>query len=179
MSAPTADEIQLLVSDLPAVLPAIEPAPVLPHHVASIIDHTLLAPSATPEDIVQCCRDAVELGAATVCVNASMVAVAAAALQGSQVRPICTIGFPFGAGNTAGKVAETVRAREDGAQEIDMVQNVGLVRAGQYAAAFADVAAVAAAAKPAKLKVILETCFLSRKCLLLAAGWHSTTPARF
>lgn len=184
-TAPTLEEIQALVSDLPATLPPIEPSPAVPGHIASIVDHTLLASNALPADIVQCCRDAVQLGTATVCVNSSMVAVAAKALQGSDVKPICTIGFPFGAGNLQGKVTETQAAKADGALEIDMVQNVGLLRAGGYQAVFDEIAAVALAAAPAKLKVILETCYLTRTygsaagpCFVGLTASHSLSQAR-
>ncbi|PWN34843.1 deoxyribose-phosphate aldolase [Meira miltonrushii] len=163
MSAPSLEEIQTLLSQIPQDLPPLNPAPSIPDNVASIIDHTLLAPNALPTEIEQCCRDAIELNAATVCVNSSMVAIAAKALQGTHVKPICTIGFPFGAGNTQGKVQETQKAQEDGAQEIDMVQNVGLLRAGKYGEVFEEIAAIAQAAKPAKLKVIIETCYLTRE----------------
>lgn len=163
MSAPTVEEIQILLSQIPHQLPPLNPTPSVPENVASIIDHTLLAPNALPEEIEQCCRDAIELNAATVCVNSSMAKIAAKALEGSHVKPICTIGFPFGAGNLEGKVQEAEKASQDGAQEIDMVQNVGLLIAGKYEDVFAEIAAIVHAAKPAKLKVIIETCYLTRE----------------
>jgi deoxyribose-phosphate aldolase len=122
MYPPIGEQIQLLLSSLPVTLPPIDPTPSLPRNVASIIDHTLLAPASTPVDIRQCCKEAVTYNAATVCVNSSMVALAAEALQGTGVKPICTIGFPFGAGNTQSKVLECSIAKEQGAQEIDMVR---------------------------------------------------------
>ena len=163
MSAPTREEIQTLLSQIPQELPPINPTPSVPSNVASIIDHTLLAPNALPTEIEQCCRDAIELDAATVCVNSSMVAIAAKVLKGSKIKPICTIGFPFGAGNVQGKVQETQKAQQDGAQEIDMVQNVGLLRAGKYEEVYHEISAIVQAAKPAALKVIIETCYLTRE----------------
>lgn len=131
---PIGEQIQLLLESLPAQLGPISPAPALPAAAASIIDHTLLAPSSTPLDIEQCCKEAIELSAATVCVNSSMIDIAAQALKGTAVRPICTIGFPFGAGNMAGKVEETQSAKAKGAQEIDMVSKLqGKQTGGEYA----------------------------------------------
>jgi deoxyribose-phosphate aldolase len=118
---PIGEQIQLLLSSLPSELGPIQPQPALPTSVASIIDHTLLAPSATISDIQECCREAIKLKAATVCVNSSMLQVAVKELQGTAIRPICTIGFPFGAANTEGKVEETRAAKAAGAKEIDMV----------------------------------------------------------
>lgn len=119
---PIGEQIQLLLSSLPSQLGPVEPQPALPSSVASIIDHTLLAPSAIISDIQECCKEAIKLKAATVCVNSSMVHIAAKELQGSSVRPICTIGFPFGAANMEGKVEETRAAKAAGAKEIDMVR---------------------------------------------------------
>ncbi|UZJ56959.1 hypothetical protein CBS101457_006279 [Exobasidium rhododendri] len=160
---PIGEQIQLLLSSLPATLPPLNPAPLLPTNVASIIDHTLLAPASTPVDIQRCCKEAVSHEAATVCVNSSMMHIAVESLRGTTVRPICTIGFPFGAGNKESKIQETLTARLQGAQEIDMVQNVGLLRAGKYEEVLDEVTAIAQAAAPAILKVIIETCFLTRE----------------
>lgn len=160
---PIGEQIQLLLDSLPAELPPIQPTPTLPSSVASVIDHTLLAPSATIVDIQECCKEAIRFKAATVCVNSSMVEIAAKALQGTQIRSICTIGFPFGAANLEGKVEETKIAKAHGAQEIDMVQNVGLLRAGKYDLVLQEVMAIVSAAAPVPLKVIIETCFLTRE----------------
>lgn len=161
VSAPSLDEIQAMLSQVPETYPSIVPSPHIPSNLASVIDHTLLAPNALRADIEQCCRDAIELQAATVCVNSSAVKVAVKVLAGSSVKPICTIGFPFGAGNVKGKVEETLQAKADGALEIDMVQNVGLLRDGKYEEVFHEIAAIALAAEPVPLKVIIETCYLT------------------
>ncbi|KDN47135.1 deoxyribose-phosphate aldolase [Tilletiaria anomala UBC 951] len=150
-------------------LPALYPVPVLLQAlvsgsgsaVAALIDHTLLAPSSSLSAIDAVCADAVACGAKTVCVNSSVVSHAVQALKGSAVSPIAVVGFPFGAGNTAGKVAETVQAVKDGAKEIDMVQNIGLLKSGLYAAVWADIASVVHAAAGSPVKVILETAQLT------------------
>lgn len=183
---PIDEQIQLLLASLPSQLEPIQPSPPLPSSVASVIDHTLLAPNSTVSDIQECCREAIQLGAATVCVNSSMVQVAAKKLEGTLIKPICTIGFPFGAANTEGKIEETRTAKAAGAKEIDMVsrqrgivlwkeclltpqllmpqvQNVGLLRAGRYDEVLEEVAAIVREADPVPLKVIIETCFLTRE----------------
>jgi deoxyribose-phosphate aldolase len=114
--------IQILLESLPDTLETIKPTPPIPSNVASVIDHTLLTPSATPTDIQQCCKEAVDLKAATVCVNSSSIGVAVESLHGTSVKPICTISFPFGAGNLEGKVKEAEVAKASGAKEIDMVR---------------------------------------------------------
>lgn len=148
-------QVQELLSALPASLPPLDPPRSLSaDSVASLIDHTLLAPSATTQDIEALAKEATDLGSATICVNSSVVRAAAQALSSlsSGVLPICTVGFPFGAGNTAGKVAETRAAIQDGAKEIDMVQNVGLVRQGRWVDVYADVRAVVEAAQGLPVK---------------------------
>lgn len=160
---PLAQEIGNLLASLPKELAPLDPPAKLPagDNVASIIDHTLLAPTATPSDILAICQEAMQLGTATVCVNSSMVQYAAEALRDTKVLPICTVGFPFGAASRASKVAETQQAIKDGAREIDMVQNVGLLKSGDYDAVYQDILGVVEEAAKVPVKVILETCYLS------------------
>lgn len=131
------------------------------YELAARIDHTLLKPASTREDILRVCDEAKKLRTASVCVNAYWAPVVAAALAGSDVRTCCVVGFPLGAMSTAAKAFEAREAVATGAQEIDMVLNVGLARGGEWAAVQADIAAVVAAAAPAGVKVILETCLLT------------------
>jgi len=130
--------------------------------IAGLIDHTLLRPDATRDDIVKLCREARKYCFASVCINPYWVPVAAAELAGSGVKVCTVIGFPLGATSTEAKVAETQAALRVGAQEIDMVQNVGALRGGDYDAVKGDIAAVAEATHHAGaiLKVILETALL-------------------
>ena len=131
--------------------------------VASLIDHTLLKPQATAADIRKLCQEARQYGFVAVCVNPYWVALAAEELAGSSVRVAAVAGFPLGANTTSIKVAETEGAIAAGAQEIDMVLNIGELCAGNLDAVQADIAAVVAAAHShrAIVKVILETALLT------------------
>jgi deoxyribose-phosphate aldolase len=124
-------------------------------NIASIIDHTLLRPDATAAEICTVCEEAREHGFASVCVNPYWVKLAAPLYK------VCTvIGFPLGANVTEIKVGETEAAIRAGAQEIDMVQNVGELRGGNFEAVRNDIRAVVAAARGRIVKVILETALL-------------------
>ncbi|KAK0548729.1 hypothetical protein OC846_002566 [Tilletia horrida] len=146
------------------------------------IDHTLLT-QASPMEIITLCTTAHRAQTATVCVNSNMIPFAVASLQQiykdaspeqqqqHRVVPIAVVGFPFGASNTAGKVAETIQAIQDGAQEIDMVVAISYLRAGLYSYVLNDISAVVQAARSARpsaaaaaeipVKVILETANLT------------------
>jgi deoxyribose-phosphate aldolase len=145
--------------------------------IASLIDHTLLKPDATRADILDLCRQAGDYNFASVCVNAYWVPLAAAELAASPVKVCTVVGFPLGATSTAAKVAETEVALANGAQEIDMVQNIGALRGGDHAAVQHDIQAVVEAAhrRGAIVKVILETALLDddqkvAACLLAKAA---------
>lgn len=131
--------------------------------IARLIDHTLLRPEATAADIRKLCAEARAYGFASVCVNPYWVPLAASELAGSPVK-VCTVtGFPLGANMTAIKAAETEAAIRAGAQEIDMVLNIGELRGGNYDAVRYDIRAVVDAAhqRNAIAKVILETALLN------------------
>jgi deoxyribose-phosphate aldolase len=130
--------------------------------IAGMIDHTLLRPDATRDEIVKLAREARKYGFASVCVNPYWVPVVAAELAGSPVKVCTVIGFPLGANSTEVKVAETEAALRVGAQEIDMVQNVGALRSCDYETVRNDIHAVVEAAHRAGaiVKVILETALL-------------------
>lgn len=145
--------------------------------LAKYMDHTLLKPEATAADIDRIVAEARQYGTASVCVNPYWVARVAAGLAGSGVKTCTVIGFPLGATSTASKVAETRDATAHGAQEIDMVINIGELKSGNDNAVRSDISAVANAAHEAGalLKVIIETCLLSdeekrRACELSVAG---------
>jgi len=131
--------------------------------IASLIDHTLLKPEATESDITRLCREAREYGFKTVCVNPYWVDVARRKLSDSSVLVCTVIGFPLGANLTEVKLSEARLALEQGAAELDMVQNAGALRSGDSAFVQAEIAALArvAHAGGAILKVILETSVLS------------------
>lgn len=129
--------------------------------LASVIDHTLLKPEATPEDIARLCDEAVRYQFKAVCVNALYLPDVVRRLAGSPVAACAVIGFPLGAVPTEIKVAETRWVVAQGAQEVDMVIPVGLLKAGQTDAVRADIAAVKAACGDVLLKVIIEACLLT------------------
>ena len=130
--------------------------------IAALIDHTLLKPEATAADIRKVCAEARQYGFAAVCVNPYWVRLVAGELAGSAVKVCAVVGFPLGANSTEIKVAETAGVIRAGAQEIDMVLNVGELRGGNYQAVRDDIVAVVevAHASGAIVKVILETALL-------------------
>lgn len=129
--------------------------------LAGMIDHTLLKADATPEAVRRLCAEARQWRFASVCVNGSYVELAAQELEGSGVKVCTVVGFPLGAASSAAKAAEARDAVERGADEVDMVLNVGRLKAGDDAYVRDDVAAVRKAADGRTLKVILETCLLT------------------
>ncbi len=129
--------------------------------LAACIDHTLLRPDATPADIERLCAQAVRHGFKAVCVNPWHLPLAVRCLRGSAPLPIAVAGFPLGASQTLIKAREAGLAVEQGAAEVDMVLNVGALKAGDMAQVRQDVFEVVRACGPAPVKVILETCLLS------------------
>lgn len=130
--------------------------------LAGMIDHTLLAPEATPDDVRRLCDEAAELGVAAVCVSPSMVAVAVDALAGGSPAVASVVGFPSGAHLPAIKAAEAATAVGDGAAEIDVVAGLGLVTADDRVGLVAELASVRAVAPPpVVLKVIVESALLA------------------
>lgn len=138
--------------------------------LAAMIDHTILAPSASEEDVRRLCAEAREHGFASVCANPVWAPVLAEELAGSTAVPCVVIGFPFGASATEVKAFETKTAVEAGAREVDMVINIADARAGKKDALVADIKAVADAchAGGAILKVIIETSELTDEQKVLA-----------
>lgn len=129
--------------------------------LASYIDHTLLKPEASREQIRAVCNEAKQYHFASVCVNPCWIPLIAEELKGSGVTPCCTISFPLGASLSSVKAFEAREAVAAGAQEIDMVINIGAVKSGDWELVREDIAAVNAAKGTAKLKVIIETCLLT------------------
>lgn len=126
------------------------------------IDHTLLKPEATVERIEQICKEARENGFASVCVNPYHISSVNKSLKGTNVKTCAVIGFPLGANTTESKVFEARQAIENGAQEIDMVMNIGAFKGGQYSIVEEDIANIVKVAKgEALVKVILECCLLT------------------
>lgn len=126
-------------------------------------DHTLLKPDATSEQIRKLCAEAKKYEFASVCVNPCYIPLAKKELEGSIVKVCTVIGFPLGAMRTAAKAYEAKEAIEAGADEVDMVINVGKAKEGDFAAVADDIAAVKKACGNTLLKVILETCLLTKE----------------
>ena len=131
--------------------------------VAALIDHTILKADATRADVIRVCEEAKRYSFASVCVNGSWVRLVAEQLHGTPVRVCTVIGFPLGAMATAAKGAEAEIAVRDGATELDMVVNVGALKAGEFELVRDDIAAVVqvAHAAGAIVKVIIETALLT------------------
>ena len=129
---------------------------------AKMIDHTLLKPEASREQVKKLCREAAEYGFHSVCVNSCYVSFCADLLKDSDVKVCTVIGFPLGAMSSAGKAAEAAAAVKDGADELDMVINVGMIKSGDWEYVRRDIEEVVkAAGSRALVKVILETCLLT------------------
>ncbi len=133
------------------------------------IDHTLLKATATEEDIKKLCLEAIEYQFFSVCVNSSQVAFSKIQLAQSTVKLCSVIGFPLGAMSTAAKVFEAQKAIEDGADEIDMVINIGLLKSEKFDAVWKDIEAVKIGIGNHILKVILETCYLNKPEIIKAS----------
>ena len=141
--------------------------------LAALIDHTLLKPDATVREIEQLCAEALKYSFASVCINPSYVPLCARLCRGSDVKVCTVIGFPLGATSTAAKAFEAEQAVRDGAQELDMVINVGMLKAGEHDYVEADIFSVTSTARRARAlsKVIIETSLLTdeekiRACIL-------------
>lgn len=138
---------------------------------AKLIDHTLLKPNATKEQIHKLCEEAMEHGFCSVCVNPAFVPYCAEVLKDSDVKVCTVIGFPLGANETEIKVAETRLAIAHGADEVDMVINVSALKDGEDDKVYHEIRALREASEGKILKVIIETCLLTdeekvRACVL-------------
>ena len=129
--------------------------------IASMIDHTLLKPEATPAQVEKLCAEAAEYHFASVCVNPVYIPLAARLLDGTGVKVCCVVGFPLGAIAPEQKAAEAASCAAMGAEELDMVIHVGAAKAGDWALVQRDIAGVVNAAAGRTVKVIIETCLLT------------------
>ncbi len=149
--------------------------------VAATIDHAVLKPFATDKDITEGCNLGKEYGVASVCVRPSDVPLAKKLLQGSGVKVSVVIGFPHGAHRPEVKALEARLAIEDGAEELDMVMNIGQFLSGNFELVERDICAVVEVAKSkgALVKVILETCYLSPEQVAQACRIASSAGADY
>lgn len=132
------------------------------------IDQTLLKADATKEEIEKLCHEAKEYDFASVCINPYWVSLCAEILKDSDVKVCTVIGFPLGANTTATKVFETQDAIKNGADEIDMVMNIGCFKSEEYDVVLNDIKAVKQAAQDKIVKVIIETCLLNNNQIIKA-----------
>lgn len=152
-----------------------------PAQLAKTIDHTLLKPEADPSQVEKLCSEAKEYHFAAVCVNATNVALCAELLKGTDVKVCSVVGFPLGATLPVVKAFETEQAISAGAQEIDMVLNIGALKAGNDKLVLEDIKAVVTAAhKHSKIvKVIFETCLLNEEEKVKACNLSKEAGADF
>lgn len=153
-----------------------------PSALARYIDHTALKATTARADIVRLCEEAVEHGFASVCINSHWVGLCVDQLRelnGTDVEICTVVGFPLGASTTATKVFETTHAIKLGAEEVDMVINVGALLAGDYDTVREDIEQVKAACAGLTLKVILETCYLSDDQIVRACRLATEAGADF
>ncbi len=147
--------------------------------MAGYIDHTLLKPEATGDDITRLCNEAIVNCFYAVCINPSYVKLAAVTLEGSGVKVAAVVGFPLGATTTAAKAFETAEAIENGATEIDMVMHVGALKSGDKQYVVDDINAVVKATGGKTVKVIIETGLLSDEEKVLACRLAREAGAAF
>lgn len=149
------------------------------NEVAKLIDHTLLKAVATPDQIATLCSEAEKYKFASVCVNPCNVAQCAKLLAGTGVDVATVIGFPLGANTPETKAFEAKNAIANGATELDMVINIGALKAGNVDEVFNDIKAVVDAADGVLVKVIIETCYLTNEEKVLACKAATRAGANF
>lgn len=138
-------------------------------NLAKYIDYTLLKATATPAQIEKLCQEARQYGFFSVCVNSGYVPLVVRELKGSEVKVCTVVGFPLGAMSTQGKLHETSTALAEGADEVDMVINLGLLLSGQTAKVRDEIALLKKETADKVLKVIIETCYLTDEQKRLAS----------
>lgn len=148
-------------------------------NLKNYIDHTLLAPTASHEDIARLCKEAVTNEFYAVCVNSCYVKFAKEQLGKSEVKLAATVGFPLGACSSKAKITEAGQAIADGADEIDMVINIGYLKDGSYEQVQKEIGDIKAAIGDRVLKVILETCYLTEEEIRKACKIASNANADF
>jgi len=175
------DKVRAVVANGAARISRYGAAAGVPADLAQFIDHTLLKPEATADDIDELCAEAVEHGFASVCVNPVWAKRAAGNVAGTPVRVSSVVGFPFGATTPEIKAMEARRAIRDGASEIDMVANIGALRSGDYDLVKRDIAMVSDACHEsgALNKVIIETVLLTDEEKVIASKLAKDAKADF
>ena len=138
-------------------------------NLSKYIDHTLLKASATKDEIKTLCSEAVLYNFYAVCINGSYIEFASNTLKDKPVKVAAVVGFPLGAMDTESKVFEAKNCVENGADEIDMVLNIGMLKSGSYVKVSDEIKAVKEAIGNTILKVIIETCYLTKEEIIVAS----------
>lgn len=138
------------------------------NEIAKFIDHTALSAEKTEQDILQLCEEAVENNFWSVCINSGFIPLAKQKLVNSNVKICTVVGFPLGANLSSVKAFEAQEAIKAGAEEIDMVINIGLIKSGKWDKVREDIETVLTACQGKLLKVILETCLLTKEEIIKA-----------
>lgn len=149
------------------------------NNLAGRIDHTALKATTTRTDIETLCSEAIEYGFASVCVNGRWVPLAAELLAGASPMVCTVVGFPLGAMASRAKAFEAQTAVADGADEVDMVLDVGAMLSGDLVAVFDDISAVVEAARPSIVKVIFENCLLTNDQIIAACVMSAAAGAAY
>jgi deoxyribose-phosphate aldolase len=148
-----------------------------------MIDHTLIKPTATKDDVSQLCKEAEKHGFGCVCVNSAYVSLAKQLLRGTDVKVCSTVGFPFGASLPEVKAFEATKAVENGAREIDMVMNIGALKSGDYETVKRDIETVVDVKRSCDgdlvIKVIIETGYLTDEEKVIACKLAKEAGADF
>lgn len=151
--------------------------------LAKMIDHTLIKPTATKDDVSQLCKEAEKHGFGCVCVNSAYVSLAKQLLRGTDVKVCSTVGFPFGASLPEVKAFEATKAVENGAREIDMVMNIGALKSGDYETVKRDIETVVDVKRSCDgdlvIKVIIETGYLTDEEKVIACKLAKEAGADF
>lgn len=147
--------------------------------LAKMMDHTILKATATPSQVETVCKEALLINAASVCVNPCNIVQARELLKGSDVKVCAVIGFPLGANTSETKAFESRDAIAKGAQEVDMVINIGALIAGELDIVYNDIKAVVESANGTLVKVIIETCYLNDKEKITACELSKKAGADF
>ncbi len=147
--------------------------------IAKLIDHTLLRPDASRQELIKLCDEAKQYGFASVCVNSSNIPLVVSRLKGSSVKAVAVVGFPLGASSAQAKAFEAKEAVDAGAAEIDMVMNIGALKSRDYAIVLDDIERVVKAVHPHKVKVIIETSMLEYEEKIIACALAKAAGASF
>jgi deoxyribose-phosphate aldolase len=151
----------------------------VPADLGKLIDHTLLKPEATRDEVVKLCEEARKHRFASVCVNTTWVPLCKSLLAGTDVMVCAVVGFPLGAMAPTAKAYEAREAVRQGAREIDMVINIGALKSRDYETVFEDICRVVKSSQPAGVKVILETSALTQEEKIIAISMSKLAGAAF